>query len=136
MTLDLSIIFILTFQAIAYGTKSIIDQLVKHGHKIDQVAICGGLAKSQLFIQTHADVLDLRVIQPMEPESVLLGSAILASAAAKAETGNSLKDALKAMQGSYHVFQPNPSTKSYHQKKYAVFNELIQSQLKCRELMK
>ena len=109
------------------------DQLIKHGHDFNQVAICGGLAKSSLFIQTHADVLNLRLIQPLESESVLLGSAILAKAAS---SGCSLEDALKAMQGSYHVFQPNPSTKTYHCQKFAVFQELLQSQLRCRQLMK
>ena len=62
-----------------------------------------------------------------------LGSAILAKAAS---SGSSLEDALKAMQGSYHVFQPNPSTKTYHGQKFAVFQELLQSQLRCRQLMK
>ena len=130
--LSLAKLYLAAIQAIAYGTKAIVEQLVKHGHSIDQVAVCGGLAKSSLFIQTHADVLNLRVIQPHESESVLLGSAILAKAAF---SGSSLEDALKAMQGSYHVFHPNPSTKTYHHQKFAVFQELLQSQWRCRELM-
>ena len=72
--LSLAKLYLAAIQALAYGTKSIVDQLMKHGHQIDQVAICGGLAKSSLFIQTHADVLNLRVIQPLESESVLLGT--------------------------------------------------------------
>ena len=44
--------------------------------------ICGGLAKSELFIQTSADVLQIEVIKPDQAESVLLGAAMLGASAA------------------------------------------------------
>ena len=43
--------------------------------------ICGGLAKSELFIQTNADVLQIKVIKPDQAESVLLGAAMLGASA-------------------------------------------------------
>jgi ribulose kinase len=39
--------------------------------------------RSQLFVQTHSDVLGLSVILPKEAESVLLGAAMLAAAASE-----------------------------------------------------
>ena len=63
-----------------------------YGHIIDSVAICGGLSSSDIYNQTISDVLNLKVIKPHEPESVLLGSAILASAAALKLENNSGKD--------------------------------------------
>ncbi len=44
--------------------------------------ICGGLSKSALFVQTHADVLGIPVVLPDQTESVLLGAAMLGAAAA------------------------------------------------------
>ena len=44
--------------------------------------ICGGLAKSELFIQTNADVLQIEVMKPDQAESVLLGAAMLGASAA------------------------------------------------------
>ena len=38
---------------------------------------------SQLFVQTHADVLGLSLVLPNESESVLLGAAMLGAAAAE-----------------------------------------------------
>ena len=68
-----------------------------YGHIIDSVAICGGLSSSDLYNQTISDVLNLKVIKPHEPESVLLGSAILASAAALKLENNSGKDTMNKL---------------------------------------
>ena len=51
-----------TLQALCYGTRHILDQLSKHGHQVSSVAVCGGLAKSPLFLQTQADVLGKQVV--------------------------------------------------------------------------
>lgn len=129
---SLALLYLSVIQAVAYGTKMIVEQLVKHGHSIKQVAICGGLSKSDLYVQTTSDVLGLRVIKPHESESVLLGSAILAKAA---QSGTSLEVALQSMQGQGRIYAPDPSIKSYHGQKYAVFLELVNDQAKYRQLM-
>ena len=131
---SLAYLYLATLQALAYGTKLILDQLIKHGYyKINQIAICGGLSKSDLFIQTNADVLDLPVIKPEESESVLLGSAILASGAANPKL--SMEDLMKRMQGTGKVYQPNKQLKEFHEKKYVVFQDMLNSQLKYRNIM-
>lgn len=50
---------------------------------INVASICGGLAKSDLFIQTNSDVLQLKIVRPHQVESVLLGAAMLGAAASK-----------------------------------------------------
>ena len=65
------------------------------------MAICGGLSSSDLYNQTISDVLNLKVIKPHEPESVLLGSAILASAAASKLENNSGKDTMNKVKRGY-----------------------------------
>lgn len=70
--------------------------------------MCGGLSQNPLFIQTQADVLGLPVLCPKERESVLVGSAILGSCAAKAFT--SVYEAIKVMGGSANVVHPLTET--------------------------
>ena len=53
--------YLATVQALCYGTRHILDQLESHGHPASSVAVCGGLAKSPLFLQTQADVLGKQV---------------------------------------------------------------------------
>jgi ribulose kinase len=79
------------------------------GHKIESLLVCGGLSQNPLFTQTQADVLGLPVLCPIERESVLIGSAILGSCAAK--TFSSVYEALKVMGGSAKVI--NPITDTY-----------------------
>ena len=131
--ISLALLYLATIQALAYGTKLIVNQLIKYGHQIEQVAICGGLCKSDLFIQTTADILNLQVIKPHETESVLLGSAILASGAANPTL--TLEEIMKNMQGPGKVYSPNKDLKDFHIKKYQVFEDMLKSQVKYRNIM-
>ena len=63
--------------------KLIFFSILRKGYKIKVATICGGLAQSDLFIQTNSDVLQLKIVRPHQVESVLLGAAMLGSAAAK-----------------------------------------------------
>ena len=54
--------------------------------------ICGGLAKSELFIQTNADVLQIEVMKPDQAESVLLGAAMLGASAALSRDATHLEN--------------------------------------------
>ena len=44
-------------QAVAYGTRHIIDTLEAAGHTVERVAVCGGGAKNSIWLQQHADAL-------------------------------------------------------------------------------
>lgn len=73
------------FENFQYGTKHIIDSLVKSGRvPFKSLLICGGLSKNSLFVQTHADVCTMPVLIPEESETVLVGAAILGAYAAHA----------------------------------------------------
>ena len=91
----------------------------KAGHKFTELVICGGLTKSKLFLETHADVLGLPVIIPACTEPVLLGAAISASAAyygSDADDANkddcSLEDIVNKMAGGCFIIEPNNSEKT------------------------
>ena len=46
-------------QALCYGTRHIVDTMVEAGHRVDSVTVCGGLARSTLFLQTQVAALQL-----------------------------------------------------------------------------
>ncbi|KAJ7330203.1 hypothetical protein OS493_022724 [Desmophyllum pertusum] len=52
----LAVLYLATLQALAHGTRHIIEIMNKAGHSIDTLFLCGGLTKNELFIQTHADI--------------------------------------------------------------------------------
>ena len=70
-------------EAVAFGSKAILDRFVEEGVRIDSVLAIGGISqKSDLVMQTLADVLG-RSIQVVDcPQSCALGAAMFASVAA------------------------------------------------------
>ncbi|KAA8535566.1 hypothetical protein F0562_030548 [Nyssa sinensis] len=140
LTLDtgekqLALQYLATVQGIAYGTRHIVEHCNAHGHEIDTLLACGGLAKNPLFIQEHADIIGYPIILPRESESVLLGAAILGAVAAKKYS--SLQEAMKALNAAGQVVYPSkdPKVKKYHDAKYRIFRELYEQQLSQRSIM-
>ena len=120
-------------QGVAYGTRDIVRAMNESGYRIKTLFVTGGGTKNPLWLQEHADATGLTLILPKEPEAVLLGSAILAAAAA-----GLYPDVPSAMQGMSdlgEVITPNPETSAYHDAKFKIFKEMYQSQLNHRKLM-
>ncbi|MCC6442963.1 MAG: FGGY-family carbohydrate kinase [Armatimonadetes bacterium] len=138
VTLDMSPeslarLYYATIQAIAYGTRDIVEAMNRAGYRIDRIYATGGGTKNPLWLQEHADITGCALVLPREPEAVLLGTAILAAVAAVAHPD--IPSAMKAMDHPGESIRPNPSTHKYHQAKYAVFKEMYRQHLARRKRM-
>ena len=131
---DLAVLYLAVIQAIAYGTRHIIEVMNSEGYQIDTIFACGGGTKNPVFLQEHADITGCRIVLPRESESVLLGSAMLGAVAAGEHA--TLLSAMAAMSGGDRVISPNEgAVANYHQAKYQVFQRLHSDQLAYRELI-
>jgi ribulose kinase len=167
LTLDtsekhLALLYLATIQGIAYGTRHIVEHRNAHGHKIDTLLACGGLAKNSIYIQEHANIVGKSllpaimplqllpssdaspfasycagcpIILPRENEPVLLGAAVLGAVAGKKFPG--VRDAMKALNAAGKVVNPSsdPRVKKYHDAKYQIFRSLYEQQLSHRSTM-
>lgn len=130
----LALLYYATVQAIAHGTKHILDTLNAHGYRIDTILACGGGTKNPVFLREHADVTGCRIVLPREPEAVLLGSAILGAVAAG--DAASVPAAMSAMSGAGQTSEPaGDDVRRYHAAKHAVFHKLHADFVSYRELM-
>lgn len=129
----LALEYLATIQAIAHGTRHIVDTLNAHGYQIDTLVATGGDSKNPVFLREHADALGARLLLPREPEAVLLGSAMLAAVAA--ERFPNVPAAMNAMSGVSRVIEPNPAARSFHDAKQRVFQRMHDDQLAYRQLM-
>jgi D-ribulokinase len=77
----------------------------ENGYDFNELVICGGLTKSKLFLQMHADILCLPVLIPECSEPVLLGAAVSAQAAYA--SGETLSSVLHKMAGKASIIIPN-----------------------------
>ena len=69
-------------EGVAYGTGLILNIMEREGVSIEELVVCGGPTKSDLWMQIHADVTGRRVTIPQEQQAVVLGCAILATVGA------------------------------------------------------
>jgi FGGY-family pentulose kinase len=67
------------YEATAFGTRHILEDLESHGFTVGRLFAGGGGAKSKLWLQIHADVLRRPVLVPREAEACALGSALMAA---------------------------------------------------------
>jgi D-ribulokinase len=121
-----------TLQAIAYGTRHIIEVMNEKGYQISDIYICGGHIKNQLFVQEHADITGCNIYLPEEKEAVLLGTAILAAVAANKYL--SVQEAMPQMSKVGEVIRPNFNNKKYHDARYWVFKLMYEQFKEIRAL--
>lgn len=133
---DLAIQYLATIQAIAYGTRHIIEEMDKTGYDIDQISATGGGTKNDLFLKQHADICGCNIMLPKESEAVLLGSAVLAAVASGAYPN--IRKAMAGMNQTGKVIEPevNQTAINYHSSKYKVFHKMYEDERTYNELMK
>jgi FGGY-family pentulose kinase len=130
---EVALLYYATIQAIAYGTRHIIEAMNRKGYDIQNIHVTGGHLKNRLFIQENADVTGCKIILPKEPDAVLLGTAIVAGVA-----GGEFPDILQGMKSMGHaaeVIEPNPSTAPFHDAKYEIFKEMYGFQKRTHQKM-
>ena len=131
---DLARLYLATLQALAYGTRHIIETLNATGYRIDTILASGGFTRNPVFLREHADATGCRIVLPEEPEAVLLGAAILGAVAGGAYA--SVQDGMAAMTRAGRVIEPDPASRGFHDRKFAVFLRMTEDQLAYRALMR
>ena len=131
---SLALLYLATIQAIAHGTRHIIDTMNGEGFRIRTLMACGGGTKNRVFLREHADITGCRIVLPRESEAVLLGSAVLGAVAAG--DAPSVISAMHEMNAAGSEIQPAAGeTADYHRHKHAVFQRMHADQLEYKRLM-
>lgn len=130
----LALLYLATVQAIAHGTRHVIDAMRAAGLPIETIVACGGDMKNPLFVREHADVTGCRIVLPKEPEAVMLGAAILGRVACGDSA--SVEDAMVAMDRAGEVIEPaRGAVAEFHEKKHRVFLRMHEDQMAYRAAM-
>ena len=75
-------IFRAMMEGVAFGTELIFETMRTNGYRPDELVICGGATRSDLWMQIHADVSGQALTVTQVPDAAALGSAVLAAKAA------------------------------------------------------
>ena len=131
---DLAVTYLATIQAIAYGTKHIVERMNQSGYTIQTIFACGGDCKNPVFLREHADILECQIVLAKEPDAVLLGAATLATVAAEIQPD--IFTAMSAMNHAGKVIEASAATQLYHQQKYTVFKRMHDDLVAYQDIMK
>ncbi len=121
-----------TIQAIAYGTRHIIEAMNEKGYDITEIYMCGGHTKNEVFLQEHADITGCDIYLPQEKEAVLLGTAILAAVAAGKY--HTVMEAMTNMSRMGERVRPNFSYQRWHNTRYKIFKLLYEQYKEIRAI--
>jgi FGGY-family pentulose kinase len=131
---DMALHYLATIQALALGTRHIIETMNQSGYCIDTMMASGGGTKNPVFVQEHSNATGCAMLLPEESEAMLLGSAMMGTVAAGAY--DSLPEAMAAMSRIGKTVTPQTNKiKEYYDRKYKVFHELYHDHMKYRRLM-
>lgn len=130
---SLAIEYLAAIQSVAYGTRHIIEAMRESGHEITKITMCGGGTKNPLWLREHADITGCDVVLSKEPEAVILGAAMLGASASNVYP--SLSEAVKKMGSEGKRITPDKSRSKFHSKKYKVFLEMYEDQIKYKAMM-
>lgn len=113
------------YEGVVFCHRAHIDKLLAFRDKPKAVRIAGGAAKSKVWVQIFADVLQLPIEVTTSTELGALGAAICAGIA----TNNfeSFDSASDSMVNVAYTCMPNPDLKDVYDKKYSIYTEIIQA---------
>lgn len=130
---SLAIRYLATIQAVAYGTRDIIEAMNASGTQIDTILVTGGGTKNPIWLREHADATGATLLLPAQSEAVLLGAAMLAASAAGLHPD--LLSAMQKMSAIGESVAPSSEWKAYHDAKFEIFREMYRSQKARRAQM-
>jgi FGGY-family pentulose kinase len=129
----LAALYYASVQALAYGTRHILEVFDAAGYRITALKACGGGTKNLLWLQEHADVTGCRITLPREGEAVVLGAAMLGAVAAGLYPD--VATASIAMGAPGEQVRPRPGVVRYHDNKNQVFHLLYDHQKEYDRIM-
>ena len=126
-------LYLATLQALAYGTRHIIESMNAAGYKIERIVMCGGGTKNPYWLRENADATGCEIHLVSEEDAVTLGAALLGAVACGAfETMPAAAEKMVRSGGSVAA---RPQTKHFHDAKYAIYLQLYQDMERYRSAM-
>jgi FGGY-family pentulose kinase len=126
-------LYLSTVQALAFGSRHIIEEMEKRGYEIRNVVATGGHAHNELLLQEHANILERPVYLTAETENMLLGGAV--NAAVAAGQFDSITSAMAGMTRMGREITPQPARYDFYRRKYKVFKRMYDFQQEIRDIL-
>jgi ribulose kinase len=115
-------LFRAAIEGICFGTRAILDRMTEAGFRGREIVIGGGAARSDLWVQIHADTAGMPVRVSETADAALLGSAILAQVGQG--VFKTIDEGIAAMVRPGRLVEPRVSTRSQYEEIYQRYSAL------------
>ena len=109
-------------EAAAYGNYHIVETYREAGVEVSEIVASGGGARSEVWIQMHADVCNCPILLASSADAMLVGSAI--AGAVCAGVYPDIPQAAAQMVSTVRRFEPDPSRHAAYLASYRDYREL------------
>ncbi len=109
-------------EGVIFGLRDSFEVAKKLGIQIERTKICGGGAKSPLWRQMVADILDIKVDIPKSEEGPSMGAAMLAAVACGEYA--SVEEAAAKIVKVVDTVEPNPENAARYEEQYQKFRKI------------
>ena len=106
-------------EGVAFGSERILDTFREHGVQVKEMNIAGGSARSDLWMQIHADVSDIIINVPEDINAPNLGCAI--ACAVMCDCYPDLPSAVEAMVRYKRSYYPDKENHEKYKKIYELY---------------
>ncbi|KAF9287362.1 hypothetical protein BGZ68_001918 [Mortierella alpina] len=142
----LAVLYLAAIQALALGTRQILEAMCKAGYTIETICISGGLSLNRVFVKVLADVMQLPVVLPGSggDAAVVVGAAVCGAVAYEsmlkgpgANMNGMLWDAMSRLTAASNVIEPTrePQLQRFYENKYRIVQKMQQDQKEYNKLM-
>jgi ribulose kinase len=115
-------LFRAAIEGICFGTRAILDRMTEAGFRGREIVIGGGAARSDLWVQIHADTAGVPVRVSETADAALLGSAILAQVGLGAFAA--IDDGVAAMVRPGRTVEPRAAMRPRYEELYQRYQAL------------
>jgi xylulokinase len=109
-------------ESAAFALRHVAEPMLAAGARVDEMRVCGGPARSELWNRIKADVTGFRVAVPHVLETAVLGSAIVAATGIAAYPD--VPAAIRAMTRIDREIEPDPARHSAYEPAWATYRAL------------
>lgn len=127
-------LYLTTLQAVAYGTRHIIETMTAAGHHIERITACGGVTKNPLWLREYANITGRDIHLSGDEDAVTLGAALMAAVASGYYADLQLAASRMVKPGK--TLPADPATADFHQAKYQLYLQMYHQQQQAADAMR
>jgi xylulokinase len=109
-------------EGITYYLREVVDSLPPTGIEIAYYRAVGGGSRSDMWVQTCADIMGIPIERPEITEAGALGAAIMAGVGC--DTFRTYQEGVQAMVKMEHTFEPDPKNHENYNNQYEKYRQL------------